>query len=481
MMRFLISFFTLASAVTWLAANPASEWQVRASIPRHVYGHSGAVAGNKLYAIGGCNTPDWQKPCPFNQVYDPTSDSWSSGADLPLALAWAMPAVHKEKIYVFGGGYYDPGNKGITSSSKAWKFDPASNSWTSVRDLPVPIMNGFATTVDDSIYVGLGYNRQGGEGADIAEHYHNTYRYDPENDTYTRVADSPEYGCYAAAGEWQGALYVVHGAETEIGFHKMSEYVWADGALKYNPAADRWTKIQTPRVKKRVFYLTQSTSSAVFGARLFAIGGMGEWRDRTTVASYFDMEQEIFHEIPSILEPRCCGGGGVAGSELILTGGFYGVAEDLGDVCAPTWVLDLRGLSTIKDRNLARHKPALAGSESEGRQAVRANDGNLDTFWAPASTSGQDQWWQVDLQNPQPLAACRITWGSGTIERDFTIETSTDGHNWTAAARDGVQRPTPRLHVADLAGRTARFLRIRLTDERKEHPRLLEVEVYGSD
>lgn len=456
----------------------ASEWQVRASIPHHVYGHAGAVIGDKLYALGGCNTPDWQNPCPFNQVYDPAADTWSLGPEMPMALGWAMPAVHDGKIYVFGGGYYEPKNKGITSTAKAWKFDPASGRWSAIRDLPAPVMNGFAVAVNGFIYVGLGYNRQGGKGEEIVAHYRETYRYDPGADRYTRVADAPERGCYAAAGQWQGALYVVHGAEIEIGFHNMNEYVWAQGALKYDPAANRWTKIPAPRIKKRVFYLTQCTSSVAFGPKLFIVGGMGEWRDRTTVASYFDMEHQIFEEIPPVLEPRCCGGGGVVGSELILTGGFYGVAEDLGDVCAPTWVLDVSDLRPLKDRNLAKHKPSRAGSESEGRQAVRANDGSLDTYWS-ASHAGKEHWWQVDLQKPQPLDLCRITWGSARNERAFTVTTSLDGNEWSASA-GAVQRPSPRVCVVDLKGREARFLRISLEGS-SELPWILEVEVYGKE
>ena len=65
------------------------------------------------------------------------------------------------------------------------------------------------------------------------------------------------------------------------------------------------------------------------GPRLFAAGGMGEYRERTIVGEYFDMQREVFREIPPLLEPRCCGGGGVAGDLLILAGGFYGVAENL--------------------------------------------------------------------------------------------------------------------------------------------------------
>jgi N-acetylneuraminic acid mutarotase len=346
-MRTALSLLRLPLACALIAAatagTHAASWEVRAPIPHHVYGHSAAVVAGKLHILGGCHTPNWQIPAPHHQIYDPATDAWIQAAELPVPVAWAMPAVHNGRIYLFGGGVYQP-PQGITSTSKAWVFDPIANRWEPLRELPIPIMNGFAATVGDSIYIGLGYNRQGGEGRDIVAHYRHTYSYDPADDSYQRVADAPKFGCYAAVGVWNSQIYVVNGAEIEIGFHDMEEYVWAEGALKYDPAIDRWMRIDAPRIKQRVFYMTQCTSSAVFGSKLFAVGGMGAKRDRTTVADYLDMEQEVFRELPPIPAPRCCGGGGVVGPLLILAGGFHGAAENLGDVCDTTWVLDVSRL-----------------------------------------------------------------------------------------------------------------------------------------
>jgi hypothetical protein len=88
------------SLMTWalIVATHAAPWETRAPIPRHVYGHSGAVLGGTLHILGGCHTPDWQVPCRYHQVYDPVADAWTMAAELPLAVAWAMPAVHGEQL-----------------------------------------------------------------------------------------------------------------------------------------------------------------------------------------------------------------------------------------------------------------------------------------------------------------------------------------------------------------------------------------------
>ena len=91
----------------------------------------------------------------------------------------------------------------------------------------------------------------------------------------------------------------------------------------------------------------------------------------------------MFREIPPLLEPRCCGGRSVAGDLLILAGGFLGAAEDLGNLCEPTWVLDISELREVVDRNLARKRPAHARSEREGHQAGRAGVAEVLTVTTP--------------------------------------------------------------------------------------------------
>jgi N-acetylneuraminic acid mutarotase len=110
----------------------AVEWEIRADIPQHVYGHGGAVVQGKLYSIGGCETADWTKTSTKVQAYDYQTDTWSKAPDTPIELGWPMVAVHHDNIYVFGGI-----RNGAISTDKAWKYDPENDRWTAISDLPV--------------------------------------------------------------------------------------------------------------------------------------------------------------------------------------------------------------------------------------------------------------------------------------------------------------------------------------------------------
>lgn len=324
----------MLAAPAWTA-----DWKVRSEIPYHVYGHAGAALNGKVHLLGGCHTDNWEIPSSSHQAYDPVRDKWESKAELPLASAWGMPAVHEGKIYLFGGGYYKPG-KGMTSTDGAWVYDPVADSWASIRKMPTPRMNGFAAAVGKYIYISLGYNRQGGGKKDVVEEYSSTYRYDPQKNTYVRVADAPVTGCYIASGPYKGKIYAVPGSYHEYGFH--GDYHWADGALMYDPAADRWIKIDAPRIRKRVFFLTQCSASVVEAGKLWVVGGTTEKRTRTVTTEYFDIERGVFVRGPDIPYGRCCGGGGIVEGVLAIAGGFVDGAG-LGTPALPTWTLKTTG------------------------------------------------------------------------------------------------------------------------------------------
>ena len=315
----------------------ATGWEVRADIPHSVYGHGAAAVADRLYIIGGCETADWTKTSRRLQIYNASDDSWTQGPELPVELGWPMVAVYGEIIYVFGGM-----RNGAVSTDQAWAYDPAANAWAAIRPLPVKAMNGVAVTVGESVYVGLGYQRVDGSAEGVTENFLDFYRYNPADNSYTRMADAPEGACYAAVGTCDGNVYVVHGARYEIGFHDMKDYGWADGVLKYQPASNAWTKMDVPRVQPRLFFLTQSTSSAYHGEKLLIVGGHSHYR-RTNVAGYFDMRREWFFALPDLPDARCCGAGGVLGEMLILAGGFWGVGET-GDPARPTWLLNVADL-----------------------------------------------------------------------------------------------------------------------------------------
>ncbi len=126
--------------------------------------------------------------------------------------------------------------------------------------------------------------------------------------------------------------------------------------------------------------------------------------------------------------------------------------------------------------NLALAKPA---SQSSTRlyHARGAVDGRISGTPGFDTNLEPNPWWQVDLQQPSPLKEIRIYNSRINPERAQSLQVllSLDGKSWTTAyAHNGKPLPIPLL--VPLHQTTARFVRIRLTENNILH--LDEVEIY---
>jgi F5/8 type C domain len=89
-------------------------------------------------------------------------------------------------------------------------------------------------------------------------------------------------------------------------------------------------------------------------------------------------------------------------------------------------------------------RPATATSQESGAtRPDRAVDADGDTRWRSATfaAGNQTQTWQVDLENEHDVDRVRVVWDD-EFARDYRVETSTDGTNWTTRATvTGVTAP----------------------------------------
>jgi hypothetical protein len=108
--------------------------------------------------------------------------------------------------------------------------------------------------------------------------------------------------------------------------------------------------------------------------------------------------------------------------------------------------------------NLALGKTASASRQESGYEAAKAVDSSLTSRWWARSTA--TQWLRVDLGTSTSVSKVVIDWHSD-YARDFSIQVSTDGSNWTTAksvtsAGGGTQTHT-------FSARNARYVRINCT------------------
>ncbi len=125
-------------------------------------------------------------------------------APMPEGVAAATAFVANGKAYVFGGR----GQNGVAQNT-LWAYEPTTDQWTSLGQTPLtPRVNATACVVNDTVYLGLGYMKNGSAYIDSC-FLRDFWQFVPTTQTWTRLADYPissTDGCVAFHTDT--ALYV---------------------------------------------------------------------------------------------------------------------------------------------------------------------------------------------------------------------------------------------------------------------------------
>lgn len=138
-------------------ANPNTEWlDITATAPLpNPRQHSGiAVVDDKIYYVGGQHFHN-NDLVPQDDVhqYDPATNTWTQMADMP-ALRNHMSntiVVHEGKIIVIGGQFTHE-----TPRDEVYSFDPTTNTWTQLTSLPRAQFSAIGGIINGELYFGTG-------------------------------------------------------------------------------------------------------------------------------------------------------------------------------------------------------------------------------------------------------------------------------------------------------------------------------------
>ena len=132
-------------------------WQSAAPMPTPRNQFSTVTIGGKIYAIGGQFHHDSEQLDQARvDIYDPETDSWTSGPALPKGHSHAEGGtfVHDGRIYMVGGHTTpEGGSKSIDPDILA--LTPGG-TWELVGRLPVPLSSPVAAIIGGRLYVAGG-------------------------------------------------------------------------------------------------------------------------------------------------------------------------------------------------------------------------------------------------------------------------------------------------------------------------------------
>jgi len=260
--------------------------------------HSVVALRGEVYVIAGFLG---QSVTDSIDAYDPVSQTWRNVGEVPEAMQHVNAAVVNDKLYI--AGYYY-GSSFSQTRPNVYEYDPDTGEWTRKADMPAGTDRASAcvAVLDGKIYLFAG-----ARGDTVAD---SSY-YDVAADEWHALPPLPEPREHCAAGAIGGKLYIAAGRIDSITGVRPATY-------EFDPVTNEYTEkapIPTPR---------GGVAAGVVDGKLFVIGGEGNPDHPQGVfpeIEAYDPSTDSWESYPPMDIPRHGFGAAVIDDRIYLPGG----------------------------------------------------------------------------------------------------------------------------------------------------------------
>jgi hypothetical protein len=244
----------------------AFPWVAKSAMPAPRHHFATAVLGGRIFVIGGDDPAAGVIPAPAVarvDVYDPATDTWSTGPALPVERMDAVAAEVGGRIYLAGGrGLYDP------MVATLFVYDPTADVWSAGAAMPYALTDSAGAAANGHLWVFGGSSG----GMDTA----NALEYDAAMDAWVARAPVPRAGSGSRAAAVNGQPVLVGGyASTwvpDAGYFRQ--------LAGFDPVANAWT------ARSDLVVPVARAGVAAIGGTLYAVGGQNWDRALDVVAAW---------------------------------------------------------------------------------------------------------------------------------------------------------------------------------------------------
>ncbi|MDB5358408.1 MAG: hypothetical protein JWN24_4861 [Phycisphaerales bacterium] len=292
-------------------------------------------------------------PPPQSNVLD-----WKTVASSPVALLEAQSAVANGKLYVFGG--YNVDSPNFLATTQADSYDPATNTWTRLADMPEPLTHIGVATDGQFIYLAGGYVTSYKTGYQTFG-TRDVWRYDIAHNTWSAFVPLPAPRAAGAMVLLGRALHYFDGVDPTRAGHADH---WV---LNLDDPSPKWVALAPlPASRNHI-------TGTVLDGKIYAIGGQPNTNDATPSADLFMWDPahpNAWTALASMPEPRSHAVTAVVNGRIIVVGGATTGDVALSSVIAydpltNTWA----SLTPVPSPRLAP-----AGGYVDGRLIVTTGD-----------------------------------------------------------------------------------------------------------
>ena len=208
-------------------------WAAAPSMRTKRRAHATAVAGGKLYAIGGGSDDLTGETLCSVEAFDPQTATWTVVAAMSEVRYAPAAAELDGKIYVTGGQDDDDNLDTVEV------YDPQTNTWATVPPM------GTARSCHGVAELGGKIYAVGGHDTHSGEHFNSVEAFDPHTSTWSNVAPMKTTRSFVSLIAARGKIYAVGGSsDGSSSVHATAE--------AYDPQQDRWETV-APMAQARRF------------------------------------------------------------------------------------------------------------------------------------------------------------------------------------------------------------------------------------
>ncbi len=250
-------------------------WRNGPKLPSYRYEFGGAVVDDKIYIIGGITAPSVYTVSKANEAFDIKTQKWQSKSNHPVIVHHPGVTSDGKYVYVIGGN-----GLRITSHKYAHKYDPNSDTWHRLADMPTKRCALGLACYEEKIYA-IG-------GADNKNPLSSFEEYDIKTNLWKKLFDMPTKREHLFAVATGGKIYAIGGYQNDR-FHNVDTFE------SYDIKSQKWEKL--PPVPARI----SGFSACVWKDSIFTFGGEQGWSLSPEVYEYRIKESKWYRrtDMPS--------------------------------------------------------------------------------------------------------------------------------------------------------------------------------------
>ncbi len=218
-------------------------WKKVASLPQGYYSGEAVSLNNEIYFVAGRND---KSVTSFFYKFNPRTNQWKKLTDIPNPATNLALAAVNGKIYAIGGDRFQNSNR---------EYNPKTNTWKLLEPMPTARQHIDCGVYDNEIYIVGGLT----SWQNITQNHE---AYDVITNSWSEKAAIPYLVQNPAVVTIDSLIYVIGGAGTK-------EDIWGDvwRVEKYNVNTNKWTQ------KRDIPQLLFKPAAIVFNKQFIVLGG----------------------------------------------------------------------------------------------------------------------------------------------------------------------------------------------------------------